>query len=155
MLCCCGHHLWWWRGRHNNTRPYGQGISSGLYLLIKSCHCHQPLCSYTSPCSSVTHAHTHRHRTDTARYGRILIYEGKMRLDEQLSHWSIYKCSPQTLNCKEHCTEFLLSDYEPFCFSKYTVIPQKCYERSNESCFWLMISFTCLKQTLLRREFDI
>lgn len=78
------------RRRHNNTRPYGQGISSGLYLLIKSCHCHQPLCLYTRPCSSVTHAYADA-GTDTARYGCMLIYEGRMRLDEQLSHWGRWR----------------------------------------------------------------
>lgn len=119
------------RGRHNNTRPYGQGISSGLYLLIKSCHCHQPLCSYTSPCSSVTHAQTRDWRSKIWPYTYLW---GKDEVG-----WTAVLLYTNT---KKHCTELdsdVLLDCEPFYFSGDTVMPQKCHERSNKSCLLLVI----------------
>lgn len=55
-----------------------------------------------------THSHTHKYTarlTDTARYGCILIYEGKMRLDEQLSYWCVHTFPNPTPNFEKCCAQ--------------------------------------------------
>ncbi len=161
MLCCCGHHLWRWGGGTtipvHMVRASAVGyICSSSPVIVISHSAHTLVHVHLSH----THTHTDRHGTDTARYGCILIYEGKMRLDEQLCCWSTNKHAPQTLNFKKHSTESLsifkcLAEFRLVLLLRGHCNSSKFHKRSHKSGFFGNNYFTCQKLTLMWCDFDL